>query len=56
MTLANAQEEHAAQFKKDRLFNLITRLRHNVIKSGLRKICVSYSHIKYGLRNWMCAF
>mmetsp|Transcript_19316 Transcript_19316/g.28848 ORF Transcript_19316/g.28848 Transcript_19316/m.28848 type:complete len:498 (+) Transcript_19316:44-1537(+) len=32
-------------FKKDGMISLITRLRHNVIKTGLRKICISYSKI-----------
>ncbi|GAB5369368.1 hypothetical protein AAMO2058_001398800 [Amorphochlora amoebiformis] len=32
-------------FKQDGMSSLITRLRHNVIKTGLRKICLSYSHI-----------
>jgi len=34
-----------AQFEKDGVYMLITRLRHNVIKAALRKISVSYSRI-----------
>ncbi|GAA6020952.1 hypothetical protein JCM11491_001560 [Sporobolomyces phaffii] len=36
---------HSAQFKQDSLLTLITRLRHNVIKTGLRTISLSYSRI-----------
>lgn len=32
-------------FVKDRIYTLINRLRHNVIKTGLRKINLSYSRI-----------
>jgi len=42
---AKASEEHAAAFRKDKNHNLIVRLRHNVIKAGLRKLNVSYSRI-----------
>jgi len=38
-------EEHRAAFEKDSNYNLILRLRHNVIKFGLRKINLSYSRI-----------
>ncbi len=37
--------DFAAVFDKDGVASLITRLRHNVIKTGLRKICLSYSKI-----------
>jgi 26S proteasome regulatory subunit N3 len=36
---------HAAMFKKDKTHTLILRLGHNVIKTGLRKISLSYSRI-----------
>ena len=38
-------EEHRRAFEKDSNYNLILRLRHNVIKFGLRKINLSYSRI-----------
>lgn len=38
-------EKAAAVFEKDQTTSLITRLRHNVIKTGLRKISTSYSRI-----------
>jgi len=34
-------------FKKDKTYTLIQRLRHNVIKTGLRKINTSYSRISF---------
>lgn len=34
-------------FQKDRTYNLILRLRHNVIKAGLKKISLSYSRISF---------
>jgi len=34
-------------FKEDKTFTLIQRLRHNVIKTGLRKINTSYSRISF---------
>jgi len=40
-----AIKAHDSAFKKDGMSSLITRLRHNVIKTGLRKICISYSKI-----------
>lgn len=36
---------NAALFKADRTYTLILRLGHNVIKTGLRKISLSYSRI-----------
>lgn len=36
---------HAATFKADRVHNLIVRLRHNVIRTGLRRISLAYSRI-----------
>eukprot|EP01104_Vermistella_antarctica_P012441 TRINITY_DN35_c0_g1_i1.p1 TRINITY_DN35_c0_g1~~TRINITY_DN35_c0_g1_i1.p1 ORF type:complete len:535 (-),score=212.36 TRINITY_DN35_c0_g1_i1:131-1735(-) len=36
---------HAAVFKRDKNFTLVQRIRHNVIKTGLRKINLSYSRI-----------
>eukprot|EP00658_Telonema_sp_P-2_P012977 TRINITY_DN14935_c0_g1_i2.p1 TRINITY_DN14935_c0_g1~~TRINITY_DN14935_c0_g1_i2.p1 ORF type:complete len:198 (-),score=52.61 TRINITY_DN14935_c0_g1_i2:222-815(-) len=37
--------DHGATFAKDKMSNLIVRLRHNVIKAGLRMINISYSRI-----------
>ena len=42
-------EEHAAVFSADRTQNVIVRLRHNVIRTGLRRINLAYSRI--GLAN-----
>lgn len=36
------------QFQEDHTFMLILRLRHNVIKTGLRAISLSYSRISLG--------
>jgi len=38
-------EQHGPSFQKDRNHNLIVRLRHNVIKAGLRKLNISYERI-----------
>lgn len=38
-------EKNAAVFRQDRTHNLIVRLRHNVIRTGLRRISVSYARI-----------
>ncbi|KAJ4702183.1 26S proteasome non-ATPase regulatory subunit 3 [Melia azedarach] len=38
-------EKFAATFNNDRTHNLIVRLRHNVIRTGLRNISISYSRI-----------
>ncbi|KAJ0085972.1 hypothetical protein Patl1_09490 [Pistacia atlantica] len=38
-------EKFAGTFKADRTHNLIVRLRHNVIRTGLRNISISYSRI-----------
>lgn len=38
---------HGELFKADKTFTLIQRLRHNVIKTGLRKINLSYSKISF---------
>eukprot|EP01120_Amphizonella_sp_Union-15-10_P015771 TRINITY_DN8175_c0_g1_i1.p1 TRINITY_DN8175_c0_g1~~TRINITY_DN8175_c0_g1_i1.p1 ORF type:complete len:489 (-),score=91.63 TRINITY_DN8175_c0_g1_i1:48-1514(-) len=38
-------EKHVDTFKKDKNYTLIQRLRHNVIKTSLRKINLSYSRI-----------
>eukprot|EP00124_Ichthyophonus_hoferi_P004050 Ihof_evm2s403 gene=Ihof_evmTU2s403 len=45
-------ELHAAKFKADQTYTLILRLRHNVIKTGVRMICLSYSRISL---NDICA-
>ncbi|GMF53304.1 unnamed protein product [Phytophthora fragariaefolia] len=39
--------QHEAVFKADNTYTLILRLRHNVIKTGLRKISTSYSRILF---------
>uniref|UniRef100_A0A0X3NUT5 26S proteasome non-ATPase regulatory subunit 3 n=1 Tax=Schistocephalus solidus TaxID=70667 RepID=A0A0X3NUT5_SCHSO len=36
---------HAAQFTRDKTYSLIVRLHHNVIKTGVRRISLSYSKI-----------
>ncbi|BFG17588.1 hypothetical protein CerSpe_038620 [Prunus speciosa] len=41
----NVAEKFAATFSKDQTHNLIVRLRHNVIRTGLRNISISYSRI-----------
>lgn len=40
-----AAEQYSEAFMADKTFSLVRRLRHNVIKTGLRKISVSYSRI-----------
>ena len=40
-----AMQEHADTFKSDKTYSLIVRLRHNVIKTGLKKINTAYSNI-----------
>lgn len=40
-------QKHKTQFMKDNTYTLILRLRHNVIKTGLRKINLSYSKISF---------
>jgi len=41
----NVAEKYATTFNTDRTNNLIVRLRHNVIRTGLRNISISYSRI-----------
>ena len=41
----NVAEKFADTFNADRTHNLIVRLRHNVIRTGLRNINISYSRI-----------
>lgn len=38
-------EEHGAAFAADKTGNLVARLRHNVIRAGLRRINLAYSRI-----------
>lgn len=38
-------EKHGEGFKSDRMYTLILRVRHNVIKTGVRQISVGYSRI-----------
>eukprot|EP00003_Mantamonas_plastica_P028559 TRINITY_DN653_c0_g1_i2.p1 TRINITY_DN653_c0_g1~~TRINITY_DN653_c0_g1_i2.p1 ORF type:complete len:343 (-),score=117.43 TRINITY_DN653_c0_g1_i2:26-1054(-) len=40
-------DQHREEFKTDNTITLISRLRQNVIKTGLRKISVSYSRISF---------
>jgi len=40
-----AMQEYSAQFQKDKTYTLILRLRHNVIKTGIRMVSLSYSRI-----------
>jgi 26S proteasome regulatory subunit N3 len=37
--------KHSSQFEGDRTYTLITRLRQNVIKTGIKKLSLSYSRI-----------
>lgn len=37
--------EHRAQFTNDKTYTLIVRLRQNVIKTGVRRLSLSYSRI-----------
>lgn len=41
----NVADKFAATFRADGTHNLIVRLRHNVIRTGLRNISISYSRI-----------
>lgn len=43
----SVMDKYADLFKKDKTYTLILRLRHNVIKTGLRKINISYSRISF---------
>lgn len=38
-------QQHQALFQRDRTYSLILRLRHNVIKTGIRRISLAYSRI-----------
>lgn len=38
-------ESYQEQFQSDHTYTLIVRLRHNVIKTGIRRISLSYSRI-----------
>jgi len=40
-----ALSTHAAQFTQDGTYTLILRLRHNVIKTGIRSLSLAYSRI-----------
>ena len=42
-----AVQEHSAVFLRDGTLTLVTRLRHNVIKTGLRKINIAYERIGF---------
>lgn len=43
----NVVNTYGTIFRADKTFTLIQRLRHNVIKTGLRKINISYSRISF---------
>ncbi|OAF71145.1 26S proteasome regulatory subunit RPN3, partial [Intoshia linei] len=45
ITFIDILKKYNRVFKKDKLFTMILRLRHNVIKIGLRRICLVYSRI-----------
>lgn len=38
-------KEHVAKFRADKTYTLILRLRHSVIKTGIRMMSLSYSRI-----------
>lgn len=42
---ADALEKHSENFIRDNTYTLILRLRHNVIRTGLRMISLAYSRI-----------
>ena len=44
---SKAMAAHGAALQTDGTFTLLSRLRHNVIKTGLRKISTSYSRISF---------
>ena len=44
-TYRRAAETHDKIFAEDKVSNLIVRLRHNVIRAGLRRISLAYSRI-----------
>lgn len=41
----NTLNAHASQFEADKTYTLIVRLRQNVIKTGIRRLSLSYSRI-----------
>ena len=41
----NTLQEHQELFQRDKTYTLILRLRHNVIKTGIRRISLAYSRI-----------
>lgn len=43
-------EEHAGVFEADRVHHLVSRLRYNVLRSGLRRISLAYSRISLQAR------
>lgn len=43
-------QQHAAVFAADKTTNLVSRLHHNVIRAGLRRISISYSRISLKVR------
>ena len=45
LEVALVTQEFGETFKTDQTYSLIVRLRHNVIKTGLKKINMAYSHI-----------
>jgi 26S proteasome regulatory subunit N3 len=45
VSFAEVAKRHDASFRKDGTQNLVVRLRHNVIRTGLRRINLAYSRI-----------
>ena len=45
MKFGETLEKYGPQFQVEKTFTLIIRLRHNVIKTGIRMISLSYSRI-----------
>ena len=48
VTCSAVASAHAATFRADATSNLVVRLRHNVIRAGLRRISLAYSRISLG--------
>jgi len=45
LTFHKTMQDYGEQFRRDKTYTLILRLRHNVIKTGIRMISLSYSRI-----------
>ena len=44
-------EEHSGVFEADGVVHLVSRLRYNVLRSGLRRISLAYSRISLQVRS-----